>query len=552
MKKSVRFIIPLLIICFFAAGCDHQNPGKDLPDSPEDQKEYEIENYDEKLLNETPEATRAASLDFIFNNSTLGTTTITIKRSEWNMLCDNYRYFYKNENCVHALNYKYEKDGKTWSIPNVGFRLRGNTSRFCPQGIDNGREQGQMNQDWSKEYYEYAEKPNDDYRQAHFKVDFEEFLGDDEEMKMAGCMKGVALKRLDSACGREIFCYDLFHRYGIWTAPRACHTRVILEIIEDEKNNAKTTVDYGVYEMFEEVNKQSLKAREKGDNNSNKNAWKNNKGNLWKCQSDLVNYDYLQWLMGVEDIRIFFEGETPVGTNITAKADPNRKRFAYVWDSYSLDLKTNKDKLDSAKQEFIAFIQELNALSETDVDEIKAFYEKWFDVDFFLKTYAVSILCGMDDDYWGNANNFYLYFDTDKKGSGKLYYIPFDYDNTLGGSILDVGFKHNPLDWGRGKDRPLMDRLLLVPEYKEKLVKYLLEVSAEDSEWTYSKCSQRFLDWKTMIDPYLNSPDLDGHISTKGTWYGTWRPEGYSLTDFGNNIYDATRESFVKWLSPQN
>ena len=65
------------------------------------------------------------NLDFIFNNQTLGTTTITIKRSEWDKLCDNYRYFYKNENYVFAERYEYEKDGQKWSIPNVGFRQRG-------------------------------------------------------------------------------------------------------------------------------------------------------------------------------------------------------------------------------------------------------------------------------------------------------------------------------------------------------------------------------------------------------------------------------------------
>ena len=135
--------------------------------------------------------------------------------------------------CVHAELYVYEKDGRAWTLENVGFRLRGNTSRICPQGIDNGREQGQKSYTWNPDYFHYAEKPNDDYRQSHFKVDFEEFLTDDEEQKMAGCMKGVALKRMDNSCTREIFCYDLFRKNGIWTAPRASHTRLQLNIIED-------------------------------------------------------------------------------------------------------------------------------------------------------------------------------------------------------------------------------------------------------------------------------------------------------------------------------
>ena len=113
---------------------------------------------------------RTENLDFIFNTATLGKTTIVIKRSEWNRLCDDYRYFYKNENCVHAERYVYEKDGRAWTLENVGFRLRGNTSRICPQGVDNGREQGQKSYTWNPDYFHYAEKPNNDYRQSHFKV----------------------------------------------------------------------------------------------------------------------------------------------------------------------------------------------------------------------------------------------------------------------------------------------------------------------------------------------------------------------------------------------
>ena len=502
---------------------------------------------------ENKESNRSQMLDFIFNNQTLGETIITIRRSEWNKLCDNYRYFYKNENCVLAESYVYKKDGKTWTLKNVGFRLRGNTSRFCPQGLDNGKEQGQANYSWSAGYYAYAAKPNNDYRQSHYKVDFEEFLEEDEEQKLAGCLKGMALKRMDGSCAREIFCYDLFHKNGIWTAPRASHTRLTIKIIEDKKGKKISTINFGVYEMFEEVNKQSLKAREEA-NNSAANAWKTSKGNLWKCQSDLTDYSGNN--MGVEDIRIFFTGDMVSGNNITNKIEPKSDRIGYVWDQYSMDLKTNKAKLEPAKTELKQFIYELNQLpvvtdkkDKAGITKIKEFYEKWFDVDFFIKTYAINMLCGMDDDYWGNANNYYLYFDTGKKGSGKVYFIPFDYDNTLGGSIFEGGFRHEPFDWGRGKNRPLLDRLVSVPEYKQKLGDYLVELSNNEF-WQYERCSGLFKYWKEMIDPYLKSPDLNyTGLGVKSTYYGTWQPGGYSLVDRENNIFDATREVYRRFFA---
>lgn len=496
---------------------------------------------------------RAENLDWIFNNTNLGTTTVRIKRSEWKTLCDDYRYFYKNENCVHAESYTYEKDGHKWELKKgIGFRLRGNTSRYCPQGYDNGNIQGQMNKDWNSGYYTYANQPNDDYRQTHFKIDFEEFLSDDDEQKMAGCMKGVALKRMDESCTREIFCYDLFRKNGIWTAPRASHTRLILEIVEDD--NSVTKVDYGVYEMFEEVNKQSLKARESGKNNNAKNAWKNNKGNLWKCGNPLTSDRMTSNDIGVEDIRIIKKGEEmPAGAETNGREDETRK--GYIWKGYSLDLKTNKENFESASSEIVNFITELNGLPEvsgasdtSSINTIKTFYEKWFDVDFFLKTYAINILCGMDDDYWANANNYYLYFDTGKGGSGKLYFIPFDYDNTLGHSINGDGdgTRHNPMDWGRGKDRPLMDKLLSVPEYKEKFKELLLELCQNDY-FKFERCSQMFLDWGTMVSPYINSPDLcyTGLGVNQFADWNTWNQSGCSLTNKANNIFDDTRRSII-------
>ena len=498
--------------------------------------------------NPTYDKSKKKSLDFIFNTETLGETTIVIRRSEWNKLCNDYRYFYKNENCVHAESYIYEKDGRLWELKDVGFRLRGNTSRYCPQGLDNGREQNQRNKDWNGDYYDTEGLPNNRYRQTHFKIDFEEFLDDEDELKMSNCMKGVNLKRMDASCTREIFCYDLFHRYGIWTAPRASHTTLTLKIIEDIENpkatEPTTSVNYGVYEMFEEVNKQSLKARAEGENDAS-NAWKNNKGNLWKCANDFTMGRIGE--MGVEDIRVIRQGEKqPDGMKTNGREYGTR--VGYVWKQYSMDLKTNKDDFDSAAAEFRGFITELNQLPKAEnendssaISEIKAFYEKWFDVDFFLKTYAVNILCGMDDDYWGNANNFYLYFDTDSKGSGKVYLIPFDYDNTLGCSIKEGGFEHDPFDWGRGANRPLMDKLFMVPEYKEKFAELLKEVSAEDSEWTFEKCSQRFLDYKALVSDSLYSPDLTGRQGTLSWGDYTWQPDGYSLTKKSNNIFDATR-----------
>ena len=91
--------------------------------------------------------------------------------------------------------------------------------------------------------------------------------------------------------------------------------------------------------MFEEVNKQSLKERD-SENNPAQNAWKNNKGNLWKGHSDLTLAALDQ--IGIEDIKIFYQGQSLSGKNLVQKEDGSG-RIGYVFDSYNLDLKTNKE-----------------------------------------------------------------------------------------------------------------------------------------------------------------------------------------------------------------
>lgn len=512
-------------------------------------------------INPTISATASISQDFIFNTDSVGFTKITIRRSEWNKMLNYYDYFYKNENSVIAESYEYEKDGTSWKLNTVGLRLRGNTSRFRPQGkdtVDDETGHRQMNGDWNPEYYSYAANCDDsDYRQSHFKVDFEPF--DEDDRKMSGCMKGVALKRSDGLFSKEIFCYNLFHQYGIWTAPRASQTKVYINFIEDVQSNGSvksdiskckiTKVDFGVYEMFEEVNKQSLKGRmKKKGNNTAANAWLNNDGDLWKCSGgDLTANSNVPSNFGCEDIKI----------NNTNK---NKSAWTFVWHNPCYDLKTNKTSVDSASLKFQEFIYQLNNLTNIDshspegIQARKDFYEKWFDVDFFIKTYAVNMLVGMDDDYWGNANNYYLYFDNGTGGSGKCYLIPFDYDNTLGASITDDKVYTNPFEWGNGNNRPLLDRLLEVPEYALKMKNALLEVSSQapDSPWNKNNCIALWTKWHNQVSPYISTPDIKGWPnvgSTSFDYSGGWKENKHYLTQDFDNIYEQVSLNFRYWLS---
>lgn len=553
MTKVKKFIFGCFVVLMFTA-CIH-DPEPDPVYPP-----YQPPKTEQADVNPTIDEKASKSQEFIFNTESVGFTTITIRRSEWNKLLTYFDYFYKNENSVIAESYEYTKDGQSWKLNTVGFRLRGNTSRFRPQGVDTPTDETghrQPNADWNPQYYDYAGKKNSDYRQSHFKVDFEP--GDDDDRKMSGCMKGVALKRCDSLFSREIFCYNLFHQYGIWTAPRASQTKVYINFIEDFDDDGnvleeiadcqKTKVDFGVYEMFEEVNKQSLKGRmEKKKNNKAANAWKNNDGDLWKCSGgDLTTASNTANNFGAEQVEIL-------------NTDKPKSQWSFIWFGPCYDLKTNKKDVDRATAYFQGFISELNGLANISqfTDEgIKArkdFYEKWFDVDFFIKTYAVNMLVGMDDDYWGNANNYYLYFDNAKGGSEKCYYIPFDYDNTLGCSITGDKATTNPFEWGNGKNRPLLDRLLEVPEYAAALKNALLEVSSQDAQspWNKDNCIALWNSWKAQVSPYVYTEDIPDWPNIGSRYFnddGGWKEQKHYLTQDANNLYEQVTRNFNYWLS---
>ncbi len=462
------------------------------------------------VIEPKPFATRTENLDLIFGTDSVAEITLTIDRTEWNTLIKNYDTNPKNEDCIHA-DFEMTKGGYTWQAEDIGMRIRGNTSRIRPQQGDN-------------------------YYQAHFKIDFEEWIEDDtiEEGKLAGCMKGIILKRFkdDPTYVREVFGYNFFRKNGIWTAPRAGYTRLFINIVED--GGETTELDYGVYAMIEEINKQFLKERSEITPEIG-TKFNGNKGNLWKCcwqssngPSMATDFDAYR-SFGVEEI--FLD-------------EAKSMRYDY-------DLKTNKDDLISARDEFIDFIYKLNKLST--VEEIKAFYTKKMDVDLFLKTYACNVLLGMDDDYWNNKNNYYFYFD--KKG--KCYFIPYDYDNILGTncSYGDDTAIRNPLEWGvQGYEVPLIEKLLSVPEYKKMYVDYLLELSEETSFVTGSQVEIQRL--QAMVGSYVKSNDLVYYTYTSisddtAPWCSNYGKYKLLSGDEQTNYFMAKAKSIADYTEAQ-
>ena len=200
-------------------------------------------------------------IDYIFDISSLPIITIEISTSEWNNLLSYFDQNADNEEYILS-NFSFNKDGVIFKTDSTGLRIRGNTSRRRPEGYKG----------------EVHKKTNPDWHHASFSVKFNKYI---KGKKLNGIEK-INLKwfKDDAMYVREIYCYDLFERFGIWTAPQSSYCRLNIKIKEDA-----STAYFGVYEMVEPIDEDFLKHR--------KDKFIKTKGWLWKASTsaDMVNTD---------------------------------------------------------------------------------------------------------------------------------------------------------------------------------------------------------------------------------------------------------------------
>lgn len=398
------------------ASCSHfENLEPQNPPLPEEQKEEEGSG----------DLSTRRNADYLYDLEAVPEIMLTVTEENWNTFLTNFDANKDNGLYVPAA-FSFTKNGVTYTRDSVGLRPRGNTSRRRPEG-----ESGVLHQGNSAQWHH-----------AHFGVKFteyatgERFFGSDR----------IVLKffNADPSYCREVFCYDLFRRFGVWSAPRASYCRLYIHVEGDDQ-----PAYFGVYAMIEGVRKGWMDERMKNGH------LPDNNGHLWKAayngngQADLSDFNStLYSKMGVAD-------ETH---------------------TYSYALKTKKTELSQAQQELYDFMERMRPLPSGS-DTLKNYLETHMDVDLFLRALAVNVAVGMWDDYWVNANNYYFYFDLNHR----FYFIPYDYDNTLGTSVSINGLQNagtqDPLHWGsREGDRLLVRKVLSIAAYEALYKEYLKQI----------------------------------------------------------------------------
>lgn len=413
-------------------------------------------------------------LPYVYDITAVPEIFLEVSTFEWNRLLDYFDQNPFNEEYIRG-DMRFTKNGKAISLADIGLRIRGNTSRRRPEGTT-GQVHNPQNPDW---------------HHASFALNFKTFV---KGQKMYGAEK-INLKwfKDDAMYAREVYCYDLFERFGVWTAPQSSYCRLRIKIKED-----RDTINYGVYQMVEPVDKEYLKNRPGLFADSNGNLWKANWGADFKS-SDKTKMD-------IENVTL-------------------TQTYSPVY-----DLKTNEMNLEAARTELAGFILNLNLRSG---DDFKNWISGKMDVPLFLRTYAVNVMCGMWDDYWNNKNNFYFYFDS----AGRFYFIPYDYDNTLGTSMLmpDSGTR-DVLNWGNSS-HPLVVKILAIPEFKALYIQYLNELANKNTDLFHvDKSIPRILNWHRLIRPYVaNDTGEDMEIVDKQASWGN--ADFYRLLDANNNYF---------------
>ncbi|MBO5806289.1 MAG: CotH kinase family protein [Tidjanibacter sp.] len=422
------------------------------------------------------------SVNYVWNEGSMPKITLSVSESEWNRMLETYdrnsatKQYFKGDvifdNGVDVFNFK-----------EAGWRLRGNTSRRRPEG--NG---GEMHN-----------RENPDWHHFHTQLNFRKFHKDSDHT--IGGVRKVHLKwfKDDPMYVREVFSYDLFRRYGVWTAIRDIYCRFWIHVEGDA-----APVYYGVYGMLETIDDEYLEIRS--------DLFGGHKGNLWKCGwgADLKNYND-DWKFGLDQ--------------------DTDEEWVY-------ELKTEHNSFSSAKSQLKDFMRKLNSKSGQDLHD---WLGEVIDIPLFLKTYAVNVAVGMWDDYWNNSNNYYIYFNNSGTEGYKFYFIPYDYDNSLGTTnncgVQNDAVRHNPLQWGNGNDNPLVAKVLQFDDYKALYIEYLNEiVHPAGGYMDYESSRQRIIQWHSKIRDYISN-DTGEDMEIKDRPAG-WSSHGeYRLLDEENNYF---------------
>lgn len=257
-----------------------------------------------------------------------------------------------------------------------------------------------------------------------FKISFNHF---DKNQKLFGLSKiNLNNNTADPSQMVDALSYETFREFNL-PAPRTAFAKVYLTI-DGEKNREYI----GLYTIAEQIDSTFLKRN-----------FSDSKGLLLKPQ--------------------MVQGFPYYGRN---------------WEDYekSYGSKSSEVSWSEAKR-FMDFAQLVNEATDT---EFRQKVGDYTDIDQFLRFLAVNVGISNYDSILGMGQNYYIYYEPEKK---KFVWIPWDLNLAFGKFMMinsPVEQMEANIKEPNASRQPLIERILAIPEYKEKYQNYLREFIGKD------------------------------------------------------------------------
>lgn len=201
------------------------------------------------------------------------------------------------------------------------------------------------------------------------------------------------------------------------------------------------------------------------------------------------------------------------------------KFISYNADAYKLESNGRRNyeqKINDFADDYRDLAELIRVINLSPIDNLTCDLEEIFNVDRYLRYAALDVLLGNWDGYAFNKNNFYLY---KNELTGLFEYLPYDLDNTFGIDWFNINWATRDVyNWSPSNEqRPLFERLLQVPAYRnkysyymqyylqniftienitQKITHYMALISDAIEEDNY-----RTLDYGFSYNDFLNSPN---------------------------------------------
>lgn len=418
--------------------------------------------------------------DNLFDDHLYKSFTIEFSEVEFQSLLDSMQAYFDlygtyQDNTMHKVTLIYnDGENNSFSIEEVGFRTKSNTSRNLP-----------LTYDW---------RDREVYHQTSFQLQFDatfDYPNNSNEYEILKSREAFNLSQLnfefcktfdsefDEAMISEAYSYYLYEQAGVKVSNASYG--VVYFKIED------TLIGFGFYTIIEPIDNEFLKKNFSSD-------LLGDYGDLYKCTDT----------SGPADLGMAYEGLIGINEN-----ELNER--------YSYSLKNNT--LGGSRTHFDSLTNLIEVLDNSSYFSLHQ--DEIIDVDHFIRALAIGFLIGNTDDYRYNYNNFYLYFNV---YTNKVVFIPFDLDNSLGfGKHQDITFMYGvnyPLQASTDEFAVLVNRIFENDENVTLYHMYLEDFAT--NLFTFEAFNEEFLIVKSLYqDVLINENHLGNQVFSlrNSEWY---------------------------------